>query len=93
MVVHVTYGYAKYRDPVRPRCEGTKELSERHMQRPREIAHTYFGMKLCRGCWDDWWRAEYEEGEVDPPFDEIKHETTGEWYEIKNEDRDENENE
>jgi hypothetical protein len=77
--VHVFWGHAKIRDPRRPRCEGAKEMSSRHVARPVEAARTYFGMPLCEGCWDDWWRAEGNEGQVDPSFDAIQHPSTGEW--------------
>ena len=69
--VHIFYGHAKRRDPSRPRCNWCNK-------RPREIAFTYFGMPLCRDCWDGKWRSQ-EDGECDPPFDGIKHEQTGEW--------------
>jgi hypothetical protein len=78
-VLHVFYGHSRARLKGRPRCEGSAAFSQRHVARPVEIARTYFGMLLCAGCWDDWWRAEGSEGMVDPAFGEIKHEHNGEW--------------
>lgn len=53
--VHIFYGHAKRRDPSRPRCSYCNK-------RPRWIAFTYFGMPLCRDCWDGKWRSQ-EDGE------------------------------
>jgi len=77
--LHVFWGHARRRDKSRPRCEGSKAMSARHVARPAEHARTYFGMVLCEGCWDDGWRAEGSEGMVDPSFGEIMHKHAGEW--------------
>ena len=78
-ILHVFYGHSRSRLKSRPKCEGSEQLSKRHVARPVEIARTYFGMQLCRGCWDDWWRSEGMEGMPDPAFDAIHHEHNGEW--------------
>lgn len=72
MSIHVFYGYAKRRCPNRPRCFFCGK-------RRTWMAFTYFGAPLCRECWDTNWRSEGNEGEHDPPFDEIKNEQTGVW--------------
>lgn len=69
--VHVFYGYAKRRMTSRPRCLFCN-------QRRTLVAITYFGAPVCRDCWETKWRTS-EEGQSDPPFDEITRETTGEW--------------
>ena len=78
-ILHVFYGQARLRAKERPRCEGSRELSKRHVLRPVESARTYFGMVLCAGCWDDWWRAEGHDGMPDPAFAAIQHQSLGEW--------------
>lgn len=78
-ILHVFYGHAKSRVVGRPRCEGSVLLSENHVGRPSESARTYFGMVLCKGCWNDWWRAADSEGMVDPAFEDIQHSSVGEW--------------
>lgn len=46
--------------------------------RPDRVAYTYFGAPVCRECWDTKWR-ETEDGQTDPPFDDIKNAASGYW--------------
>ena len=72
MTIHLFYGFAKRRCTNRPKymyCD----------RRRTWVAFTYFGAPVCGECWDTKWRAEGNEGDCDPPFDEIKNEHSGEW--------------
>lgn len=47
--------------------------------KPDVLAYTYFGMPLCKNCWDNDWRVNAEDGKTDPPFDEFHNESSGYW--------------
>lgn len=76
--MHVYYGYSKHkRDETDP-----DDYCFRCGAKPDILAYTYFGGGLCQTCWDGYWLHESEDGQCDPPFDEINRAVSGEWVEL-----------
>ena len=69
--IHVFYGRARREAEPDEKCM----YCDRHF---KVMAYTYFGAPVCGVCWDSRWRKE-EDGECDPPFNEIANKVSGEW--------------
>ena len=69
--IHVFYGRARREAEPDEKCM----YCDRHFE---VMAYTYFGAPVCGVCWDSRWRTE-EDGEFDPPFNEITNKVSGEW--------------
>lgn len=70
--IHVNYGHSARESEPEDECF--------YCGKHRSLmAYTYFGAPVCGKCWDKHWRKT-EDGKCDPPFSEISHRQSGEWF-------------
>ena len=69
--IHINFGYRV----------GTRERGEKCFNcgdKSPQFYYTYFGAPLCAHCWDTWWLTT-EDGQTDPPSNEINNRHSGVW--------------